>query len=441
MATKKKSRRADLESTRKLTHRNLFDVHHGDARLLAAALPDSVVDVTITSPPYFNIKDYGVPNQIGFGQDYESYLHDLQEVFRHLFRATKSNGSLWIVIDTFRRDQELLPLPFDLVAKLKLVGWVLRDVIIWKKVRTVPWVHQGKTKRIFEYILVLSKSRGPFRYFTDTQRDITDLKPWWIRYPERYNPRGKSLEEVWSYDIPIQGSWGKHYIRHFCPLPAELVARIIDLTTEKGDVVLDPFSGSGTVPIQTQLADRKYIGFEINKKYIAMFRRYARNLHVGTVNRIPTTKALSASQFETLIVNLRMLKFGRLLFRFAEKHAGSRVEHVLVRPLNTKPSLPHQICAAEYTVIIRDAALIQNLERHLDKVCAVRPLSKFGVSATLKFATGARAIASEYRKRRVFLYSSTDSHKFAAHTTISDALKSNYPIISVIRANVEVPHG
>src|SRR5207302_2969616 len=132
---------------------------------------------------------------------------------------TKPRGSLWVVIDTFQRNQELLPLPFDLAAKLKTIGWVLRDVIIWKKLRTLPWIHQGTTRSMFEYVLVFAKSTQPFRYFPDKARESTKLRKWWVRYPERYNPMGKALDEIWEFDIPTQGSWGNGYIDHFCPLP------------------------------------------------------------------------------------------------------------------------------------------------------------------------------------------------------------------------------
>ena len=218
-------RGTDIQTERKIKERSIefFDkVHIGDARSLAKKLATESVDVTITSPPYFDMKDYGRPNQIGFGQSYEEYLTDLSTVFTEIFRATKPSGSLWIIVDTFRKGQEVVPLPFDLATRLKISGWTLRDIVIWKKERTVPWSHTGATKRIFEYILVFSKGTNTFKYDQDKFREVTDLKHWWVRYPERYNPRGKAPEEIWSYDIPVQGSWGDHYVRHFCPLPTTL---------------------------------------------------------------------------------------------------------------------------------------------------------------------------------------------------------------------------
>ncbi|GAI89258.1 unnamed protein product, partial [marine sediment metagenome] len=76
--------------------------HILDARRIGELLPDKkCIDVTITSPPYWNLKDYGYKGQIGFGQDYERYLSDIQSVFDTIYKRTKSTGSLWVVSDTF----------------------------------------------------------------------------------------------------------------------------------------------------------------------------------------------------------------------------------------------------------------------------------------------------------------------------------------------------
>lgn len=214
--TKQKKKSGGMNLTE---HGTILDtVHVGDARTVIRNIPDSLVNLTVTSPPYFDLKDYGMPSQIGYGQEYDDYLKDLARVFAEIYRVTRADGSLWVVIDTFRKGQEVLTLPFDLAAHLKPTGWVLRDIIIWKKERTLPWAHAGSTRKIFEYILVFSKGTNSFRYDHDKYRDTSDLKKWWVRYPERYNPKGKSLEEIWSYDIPTQGSWGDKYVRHFCPL-------------------------------------------------------------------------------------------------------------------------------------------------------------------------------------------------------------------------------
>src|SRR3990167_96141 len=331
----------------------IFKVHHRDARQLSEIVSPESVDLTVTSPPYFDIKDYGSAKQIGYGQDYKTYLNELKNVFSKVNVATKKCGSLWIIIDSFRRDQELLPLPFDLASTLKDVGWSLRDVIIWKNERTLPWLQLGATRNIFEYILVFSKNGESHQYFPDRQREIEDLKHWWVKYPERYNQKGKSLEEIWTFDIPMQGAWGNGYLRHFCPLPEGLVQRIIDLTTNPGDIVLDPFSGSGTVPAQALFMGRRYIGFELNKSYIKGFEKYiSENAALKAEKFVRQEKLGTARAFEDRITNLRILKLGRMLFRaILESHPGLAPK-LLVERVGIKPDEKFKIARGRYTFCV-----------------------------------------------------------------------------------------
>jgi len=257
---------------------NIYDYHLMDAREISSLVPKNTVDVTITSPPYGNLKNYekGVPksistNQIGFKQKYEDYLDDLQSIFKGVFNVTKNSGSLWLIVDTFSDNGKLRLLPFDLIKKLEEVGWKLKDIVIWNKVsKATPWSRKGNFKKIFEYILFFVKSKD-FKYEIDRIKDPNGLKNWWIKYPERYNPRGKTPTDIWDFEIPSQGSWGNDYLKHFCPFPPKLVERILLLTTNKNQVVLDTFSGSGVVLAAAKAMGRKFIGFDINQDYIKNF--------------------------------------------------------------------------------------------------------------------------------------------------------------------------
>ena len=255
---------------------NRLRLYRYDSRFLDKIITEKTINVTITSPPYYNLKDYGSPEQIGFGQTYKAYLEDLKLVFSKVYNVTKDDGTLWVIIDTFRENHEVVPLPFDFSNQLKDVGWKLKDIIIWSKDRTVPWVHKGKMRNLYEYILVFSKT-NKFKFYIDRIRDYENLKKWWVTYPERYNPKGKVPEEIWNFDIPTQGAWGKGYIMHFCPLPEELVQRIIKLSTNDNDIVFDPFAVSGTVLAQAKFMNRKFLGFELNEDYIKMFHNYVNN--------------------------------------------------------------------------------------------------------------------------------------------------------------------
>lgn len=309
-------------------------VFNADARIMSEVLPDSTqIQSTITSPPYFDMKDYGVEGQVGYGQDYETYLDDLQNIFKQVFRYTRKDGTLWIVIDTFKRNNTVVPLPFDLSSRLQQVGWLLQDIIIWKKDKTVPWSNSGFTQRKFEYVLLFVKS-PQYKYNKDKVRvyDTRQLKKWWIKYPERYNPRGKALDEIWEYPIPVQGSWGDKYIRHFCPLPKDMVSNMIQIGTDEGDLVFDPFAGSGTVLTQAAYMNRKYLGIELNKSYIKQFEQYLHKTYsYGKSEYEKMTQNPDQNDFETQILNLRALKYGRLLVRKLEEATGQDFKVIVNR--------------------------------------------------------------------------------------------------------------
>lgn len=152
-------------------------IHHQDARAINDVINQKIVSTTITSPPYFDMKDYGSENQIGYGQSYSEYLKDLKKVFLAIYNITKDNGTLWIIIDSFKKDGRVIPLPFDLERELTSIGWMLQDIIIWKKDRTVPWSSKGRTQRKFEYILFFSKTNN-YNYYAKrvTTIDTDQLK-------------------------------------------------------------------------------------------------------------------------------------------------------------------------------------------------------------------------------------------------------------------------
>ena len=290
-------------------------VYQYDARKLAEIIPDGVIDVTITSPPYFDMKDYGYKEQIGFGQSYEQYLEDLVVVFNGVYRCTKDNGSLWVIIDTLRHNGEMKLIPFDFVNKITPIGWKLQEIIIWKKDKTVPWTHAGQMRNAFEYILLFSKG-DKFRFNIERIKETDELKKWWVKYPERYHPKGRTPEDVWEFPIPVQGSWGSNYVRHFCPLPEDLIERILKITTDEGDLVFDPFAGSGAVLSKADFMRRRYVGTEMNPVYIEMFREYDTNHRIAALAKYDSPRnTTSIIGFEELICELRILKFARVLFK------------------------------------------------------------------------------------------------------------------------------
>jgi DNA modification methylase len=206
-----------------------------------------------------------------------TYLRDLVLIFQQIYRATKASGSLWVVLDTFKTHGALRLLPFELADRLRAEpGWLLQDIIVWDKCKTLPWSRQGQLRNQFEYLMCFSKSR-PFKYHVDRLKEL-DLKEWWVKYPERYNPRGKVPTNIWKFPIPVQGSWSSNGLRHACPFPTALVEKLILLTTDAGDkdLVLDPFAGSGVVLAVAEQMGRSFLGFELNSTFVEAYRRVVR---------------------------------------------------------------------------------------------------------------------------------------------------------------------
>ena len=394
-----------------------------DSRKILSLLKDEdLVQTTITSPPYFDMKDYGIDDQIGFGQTYENYLNDLQSVFEQILQRTKDDGTLWIIIDTFKRNGSIVPLPFDLANKLKEVGWHFQDIIIWEKDKTVPWSSNGFVQKKIEYILFFSKNEK-YKYNKDVIRvyDSQQLKQWWVKYPERYNPKGKALDQVWKYPIPVQGSWGNKYVRHFCPLPKEMVATMILLSTNENDVVLDPFSGSGAVIAQASYMRRRYVGVELNPEYIMLSKAYLeKTKDEGTREYEEFLKREGQNEFEETIWNLRALKYGRVLLKKMEEQTNANVRMVVSRG-----EVIDQRLQVEYTIVL-DGLFKEACENIIQQVITIPPLSKYGISPTFKYSERLGNV------KKLYSYSLTNTSQYLSQ---NDDIRAK--IFSAIKLNID----
>ncbi len=371
--------------------------HIWDARNIATLLPEKeLIDVTITSPPYWNVKDYGVRNQIGFGQRYNQYLDDIDAVFSNIRDRTKATGSLWVVSDTFKEDGELKLLPFDISRKLTDTGWILQDLIIWQKDRALPWSHQGKLRNIFEYIAFYSKTKS-FKYDVSKIRDVIDLKDYWIKYPERYSPEGKTPTRTWHVSIPRQGSWGKaeNYVRHACPLPPELIRRIIDLTTDPGDIVLDPFAGSGSVLATARAMKRRYIGLDLNRRSQSMFvKRVLPALASQSRQLLLKGDDDGKKLFGNLVSKLRALKFAKEVVRLGRNTRGmSSCNAILVVPMSGSK--------VRYIFIFqRRRDIPKSFVSAVETISGRPPLSKYGIVPIIE-TVAMRSIMQKLVKIRI----------------------------------------
>jgi len=417
-------------------NRVLNKVYQQSATTLADIIKKPIVDVIVTSPPYADLKNYGVEGQIGYGQDYENeYLPSLKNVFQQCFRISKPTASLWIVVDTFKKNREVKVLPFDIARICKECGWVLTDIVIWEKGKTLPWSHRGQLRNLFEYILFFTKSKS-HKYYVDRIKDPIELKEWWVKYPERYSFGGKNPSNLWRIPIPVQGSWAPNGLRHFCPFPPELVERILLLTTDRGDVVLDPFAGSGVVLAQSLCMNRRYIGFEINPSYVLGFKKTV--LPAMQAKWSETQKEMlkierRRREFESKIQILRILKYPKSLIKALQQVSSAlaqKVGVILVEKTARSKARFTKFARIEVTLVLDNADGTEKLKKHLDVIKSRPPLSKFGLDAQVRIRLAVECMPdiAHRMNHSIYIYRGGRTHYYDDETTvraISDKLAWN----------------
>jgi len=378
----------------------LNQYHICDARRLKQLYQKKNVSVTITSPPYGSLKDYGVSDQIGYGQEYDQiFLNNLSDVFQQCYDITKDKGSLWVIVDTFKEKGRMKYLPFDLARQLEdQTGWILRDIIIWDKGKTLPWSRKGQLRNSFEYILFFTKS-AEYQYYIDRIKEAEDLKEWWVKYPERYNPKGKTPTNIWQVPIPTQGAWKNSHSHHFCPFPEELIERILLLTTNKGDVVLDPFAGSGVVLAQADCMHRNWLGFDVQSDYKQMFEsevkhRVAERWEARSqlIKNLETAKETLGSK----IHRLRMLKYPKTLVKELIKESRrngitdisipSCVFALKQRFQGKVADKPNHFLKEQVLIFFKDVDEVKlpGIAQIISEIVERKPLSKFGISSDIE---------------------------------------------------------
>lgn len=416
-----------------------WTVHQGDARDLDTLLQQAArvadreeqpfLQATITSPPYATLVDYGSDNQIGFGQTHRDYLESCRAIFENVYRWTLDTGSMWVVADSLleRRNKNgsasrLVPLPFELAAQAESVGWTLREVVIWRKDRTRPWSHHGKLRNGFEYVLLFVKSNS-FTFNVDRLRDTGNLKSWWVKYPERHNPWGMTPDNVWEIPIPVQGSWDNSAFRHACPFPPELVRRMVVLSSDEGDVVFDPFAGSGAVVTGANQEGRRGLGVELNPEYVSLFRK---NVPAGRRGKSDSRPVSAMTQ---RLLELRMLKYPKELAKqiLREGFTTSQVSAVVmeVESVNYKPARTGY-GKIECSVVVSDGlSEIESarLAKLLVDVAGRAPLSKYGLDVQSNVISIAEASA-KLKDSEVSVY--TRGRTWHADTTLDGANLENW---------------
>ncbi len=248
-------------------------IYHADSRRMPE-LADASVDLVVTSPPYWHLKDYGVPGQIGYGQSLHEYLRDLYRVWQEVYRVLRPGRRLCINIgDQFARASvygryKIIPLHAEVIAQAEQIGFDYLGAIIWQKKTTInstggatimgsyPHPPNGIVEIDYEYILLFKKPGKP------------------PRVPKEIKEASRLTKEEWK--TFFRGHWnfgGARQVEHEAVFPPELPRRLIRMFSFVGETVLDPFAGSGTTIEQALALGRHAIGYEIAPQFIELMRR------------------------------------------------------------------------------------------------------------------------------------------------------------------------
>ena len=275
---------------------------------------DGKARTCVTSPPYYGLRDYGGEDkQIGQEESPEEYIQNLVEVFRSVRDVLTDDGTLWVNIgDSYYnyrpgkgqalpkqsvsktkqdlpdkcakrgnklqglKEKDLIGIPWMLAFALRADGWYLRQDIIWHKPNPMPESVKDRCTKSHEYIFLLSKNR---KYYYNNEAIKEPVKQDWgtrDRTKGKYHNPGtglvphsglsksydrKNKRDVWSVtNKPYKGA-------HFAVYPPDLIEPCIKAGSEEGDIVLDPFMGSGTTAIVSKSLNRHYIGCELHEDY------------------------------------------------------------------------------------------------------------------------------------------------------------------------------
>ena len=251
------------------THHKIIN---GDSRKMEA-VPDASVHLVVTSPPYWQLKDYGPDNQIGFHDSYENYINNLNLVWKECFRTLHDGCRLCINIgDQFARAiyygrYKVIPIRQEIIKFCESIDFDYMGAIIWQKVTTTntsgggvqmgsyPYPRNGILKLDYEFILTFKKpgkSPKPIK----EQKELSKMTP-----------------EEWN--TFFAGHWnfsGTRQNNHIAMFPEELPRRLIKMFSFINETVLDPFVGSGTTSLAAKNLDRNSIGYEINAEFIEVIK-------------------------------------------------------------------------------------------------------------------------------------------------------------------------
>ena len=269
---------------------------NGDVRQVLSELEPESVQCVVTSPPYWGLRDYGFEGQLGLEETPEKYVENMVEVFREVKRVLRKDGTLWLNLGDGYLQKELVGIPWRVALALQGDGWHLRNDIIWSKPNPMPEPVKDRLTKSHEYIFLLTKSKT---YYYDHEaikepysessiqrinqatfdkqtggdkdygkvsvhsKNTNSIRGTLEKFKENLGS-GRNRRTVW--EIVTRSYPGAH----FATFPEEIPELCIKAGTKPGDVVLDPFVGSGTTCAVASRLGRESIGIELNEEYLKL---------------------------------------------------------------------------------------------------------------------------------------------------------------------------
>lgn len=271
---------------------DLNKIHTGHALEILKTFPDSSMNMCITSPPYWGLRDYktepvkwqdGWLGELGKEPDFNAYINHLCDIFDEVKRVLKDDGTCWVNIGDTYLNKKLSLLPFRFAIEMSNRGWTVRNVIIWQKPNATPSSAKDRFTVDFEYLFFFSKNK---KYYFERQLEPIKQSTYdrcksgcginkGANYQglnktnfERLQKRmlsgeisGRNTRTVWS--IATHAYHGAH----FAVFPPALLEIPIKAGCPENGIVLDPFIGSGTTAVVANKLNRKWVGIELNPEY------------------------------------------------------------------------------------------------------------------------------------------------------------------------------
>jgi len=277
--------------------------HFGDCRdTLRRLSADGVkAQMCVTSPPYFGLRDYGHEDQIGLEPTPADYIAAMVDVFRCVRDVLADDGVAWVNLgDSYGPGKQLIGIPWRVALALQADGWILRQDIIWHKPNPMPESVTDRCTKAHEYIFLLSKSE---RYFFDSdsiEEPVTGNSSTGAKIPSTlsggkgangltqtggkesstlglgWHKSTRNRRDVWTVHVRPYGG------AHFATFPPALIEPCILAGSRPGDIVLDPFLGSGTTAAVAIQHGRNWIGCELNPDYARL-----QNQRISSASRQP----------------------------------------------------------------------------------------------------------------------------------------------------------